>query len=328
MKKACFLLTFLILITIKINAQMSYQNDNKVFNNSKKNFEYKTISYSNISNDSKIFTNDNDNSARRRKSRRSSSSGDGGLYINVGLGYNLGMGTQNMEEFVDKETDLYGITSTTQVPFSLGKGLDLKLAAGYMVNGNVGIELDLYYLLGGKTTATEKEPFNTTKTKVTETSLKASMININPTVVISSGLDGINPYAKFGLNLGIGSFNKEIVVTADTNNSSTKIQFSGSAAFGVNAALGAVFTISDNISFFAEFNVLNMSYAPEKSEIIEYTLQGKDKLADIPEALRITNYADGIVDVATPEPNASPIKLKQYYTFSSFGLNVGVKFNF
>ncbi|MGB0404315.1 MAG: hypothetical protein ACPGEG_09480, partial [Salibacteraceae bacterium] len=105
-----------------------------------------------------------------------------GSYLNVNAGYNFKMGSSNI-------MGLYNYTETNsgsteeQVHSSLGKGLNLGVAFGYMFTENIGAEIGGSYLLGGKTKATDKYSDGST----TEYEVSANMIRINPSVVISAG---------------------------------------------------------------------------------------------------------------------------------------------
>lgn len=313
------------------NAQMSFsKNDFQ-----KSVFEIKTanLHFTNkntSANKIQIVNGENEMMKSRRRKSRSSGSSDGGAYAMLSVGYGLGSGSQNITGFTDKNEDTTSISTEDQVNVSLGKGLCIKLGAGYMINGNLGFELGLSYLLGGKSTATNTSPFSSNKTKTIESSFYSSMFMINPSVLIASGMEDINPYAKFGMIIGVGSFNYEKNTTADTFVVVQKTKYSGGVALGFNAALGCTFTVSDNISIFAEFNLLNMSYSPDQSEIIESTSQGKSLLPDYSIKDKLTNYYETLATTSlSPIPDTEPNqKLKQSYTFGSIGLNIGVKINF
>jgi hypothetical protein len=328
MKKIFFLLCIGLFMANTVFSQMSI-NGNAVKKSAFVLNPNKTELLNLADNKILISTEEKEMMAKRRRSRSSSSS-DGGAFVNLSFGYGLGLGSQNITGFSDKNDDTTSISTEDQVDVSLGKGLCIKLGLGYMINGNIGFELGASYLLGGKSTATTTSPFGFNKTKTIESSYYSSMFMINPSVLIASGSEGINPYAKFGLVLGFGSFYFEKNSTADTFITIQKTQYSGGIALGFNASLGCSFTVSDNISIFAEFNMLNMSYSPDKSEIITSTSQGKDLLPDYTVRDKQTDYYETLVSTSmSPLPDTVPNqKLKQSFSFGNIGLNLGVKFNF
>ncbi|NVN95686.1 MAG: hypothetical protein HXX18_10435 [Bacteroidetes bacterium] len=364
MKKIYFLLFLGMFMINNTFSQMSFKGNStqkSAFDLTEKKLNM--LNNKNLDTKVLITAEENDMMAKRRRSSRSrGSSSEGGLYASFGLGYGLGLGSQNIDGFTDQtstktSTTLPASTTEDQINFSLGKGLCINGAFGYMINGNLGFELGFSYLIGGKNTATNTENENTTETIVTYTTntikknetvttYNASMFRLSPSVIISSGMEGINPYAKFGMTIGFGSFYKEasengskrvinknsgILLYDSTTISSSlrKDQYSGGVAIGFNATLGCAFTVSDNISIFAEFNMINMSYSPTMSEVTEYNENGVNQIpSSITAAQKQTYYYDTLTSSTTFDPNASPIALKQSFSFGSIGLNIGMKISF
>lgn len=251
-----------------------------------------------------------------------------GAYVNINAGYSAKMSSQNLIYF-----DFYNYTSTSnsstseQVYVSLGKGLNFGGAFGYMFNENIGAELGLSYLLGGKSTA---KVDGNEGGGTSDATLSSNMLRINPSLVISSGLDGVNPYAKFGFVIGTGSVNYEYEINYDVNIYKEKKKMHGGLAMGLNAAIGAIFTLSENMSLFGEINMINMSYAPTKGEVTEATYNGADKLPDMTTSEKEIEFVDSYThSYHNPPPNSEPRKeLKQKLPFGSFGLNFGLRIGF
>ncbi len=247
-----------------------------------------------------------------------------GAYVNINAGYGLKMSSQNIPGFYNStegsNTDTY-----EQVNVSLGKGLNAGGTFGYMFNKNIGAELGISYLLGGKSKA--KEVYFGGKTDYT---VSAKMLRINPSIVIASGLDRINPYAKFGLVIGSGS-----VMYEENDNDAGDIEIremklNGGLAFGLNAGVGALFTLSDKMSFFGEINMVNMSYAPTKGKLTKATDNGVDKLPGMTTRQKETEFVDSYTESSTNPPvDSQPRKeLKQKLPFGSFGINFGLRIGF
>lgn len=249
-----------------------------------------------------------------------------GAYVNINAGYSANMSSQNLYYF-----NFYNSTSTSnsstseQVYVSFGKGLNFGGAFGYMFNENIGAELGLSYLLGGKSTA--KDDY---KDGTTDYTLSSNMLRINPSLVISSGLDGVNPYAKFGLVIGTGSVNYEYEDNDDGDVYRLKMKMDGGLSMGLNAAIGANFTLSDNMSLFGEINMINMSYAPTKGEVTEVTYNGADMLPDMTTSVKEIEFVDSYTySYGNPPPDSEPNKeLKQKLPFGNFGLNFGLRIGF
>jgi hypothetical protein len=247
-----------------------------------------------------------------------------GAYVNINAGYGVAMGSQNIAGF-NNSTSGNNSFSVEQVNISLGKGLNVGGAFGYMFNKNIGAELGLSYLIGGKSKVKDEYIGGTT-----DFSISARMFRINPTVVIASGLDKINPYAKFGFILGSGSARVEYKDNDDGDIEIFKMKMNGGFAFGVNSSIGALFNLSDKMSFFGEINMVNMSYAPTKGIVTEASYNGADLLPDMTTNEKETEYVKTYTQNSNNPPSDSePDKqLKEKLPFGSLGINFGLKISF
>jgi hypothetical protein len=235
------------------------------------------------------------------------------------------MSSQN-PGFLDFYNYTGGQSSSTveQVNVSLGKGLNFGGTIGFMFNENIGAELGISYLLGGKSEAKDSYPGGTT-----DYTISSKMLRINPSIVIAAGLDNINPYAKFGLLIGSGSIFYEENDNDDGDVYVMKMKLNGGMAMGLTSAIGATFSLSEKMSFFGEFNMVNLSYAPSKGEITKATYNGVDELPDMTTREKETEFVDSYtLSGENPFPNSQPRKeLKQKMPFGSFGVNIGIKFS-
>jgi len=328
MKKITFLLIAGLFLTISSYAQMKF-SENLI---NKSAFDLtKSVNIINSFAKKSIIVDENHEIAKTIRSKKTTGFySDEGFYINAGLGYGLGLASQNIASFYDSKMDTSGFITDNQVNVSLGKGLNFKLAFGYMINSNIGFELGLSYLMGANNTATQVKPVSPDINETYESVYYSSMFMVNPSIVVASGMEIINPYAKFGINMGFGSFSNEQSLNNDTINLFQKTQFDGGVAIGFNAAVGCNFVLNNYISLFAEFNMLNMSYAPDKSEIIEYTAQGTDMLPIMTINEKQTNYVETITNTGATvtDPDIPNKALKQSWAFGNFGLNIGIKIKF
>jgi len=245
-----------------------------------------------------------------------------GAYVNINTGYGFGMSSQNLYYF-----DFYNYTSGDnsstyeQVNVSLGKGLNLGGDFGYMFNENIGAELGISYLLGSKSKA--KEIYSDGSTDYT---LSSKMLRINPSLVIASGIERFNPYAKFGLIMGSGSVMYEYFDNDEGDIEVIKMKLSGGIALGLSSGIGAIYNLSDKMSFYGELNMVNLSYAPTKGIVTEATSNGADELPDMTTNEREIEFVDSYTNNSH---DSQPRKeLKQKLPFGSFGVNIGLRINF
>lgn len=248
-----------------------------------------------------------------------------GIYVKVNTSYGFGMSSQNLEAFgFYNLTEGINTDTYEQVNVSLGRGLVLGATLGNMFNENIGVELGLSYLLGGKSKAKHTWPGGTA-----DIALSSRMIRINPSLVVASGFGNLNPYAKFGLVIGSGSIMYEINENDAGDIWVEKMKFQGGLALGVSAGVGAVFNLNDNMSFFGELNMVNLSYAPTKGEVTEATSNGVNELPEMTIRERKIEFVDRhTINVTAPPVATQPRQeLKQKFPFGSFGLNVGLRIN-
>lgn len=249
-----------------------------------------------------------------------------GSYAKINAGYGLQMSSQNIDYFSFTNFSIDTASSTQeQVKTSLGKGLVFEGAVGYLFNKNIGVELDVSYLLGTKT-QTNQTLYGSRRNN----SLSANMLRINPSFVVSCGFEKINPYAKLGLIIGFGKiFYEDDYTSASGSVVSEIMELSGGIALGLNAGAGIMYHLNEKLSLFGEINMVNLSYSPSRGELTKSTINGTDRLPDLTIAEKEVDFVDSYTtDTNTPYTHTEPREeLKESFPFGSAGLNVGIKIN-
>ncbi len=257
-----------------------------------------------------------------------------GLYVKGNAGFGMGIGDYGL--LADGNSTVTNGTSTSTttgtdkaIKLSFGKGLNFGGGLGYMFTEHVGFEVGVNYLIGGETKSHDVTDFGS-GSRTVDIALSAKMLRINPCFVISAGGDGASPYARVGVVLGSGKFIAKETSIGASGESYQETEFSGGLGLGFNAAIGLDYGVSDKLSLFGELNFIGMSYAPTKSEIVKYTADGVDELSLLTTNEKKVEYVNSYsYDTSQPESDDAPSKdLKHSFPFSSFGLNVGVKFKF
>jgi opacity protein-like surface antigen len=264
-----------------------------------------------------------------------------GFYVDVNLGYGFSAGPQNFEPSVSTSTNSAGEVTRTDkvVKGSLGKGMRFGANAGYSFNGNIGAELGVNYLLGNtisseQTTSSALSGYEFKNTGTQK--LSARMLQLNPSIVLTTGNEGFTPYAKLGVVIGVAAKIKDLLEVKGTDlegstvspvNISGEREFTGGIALGWSAAFGAKYALNETMSLFGEFNLINLTYAPTKGEVIGYTENGVDGIDG--QNVSIFNFEyENEVTTNTSIPNSGNIELKKHYSFSSIGIQVGLKISF
>jgi hypothetical protein len=245
-------------------------------------------------------------------------------YLNINAGYGFKMSSGNVVDFYNSAGSINSYTAK-QINLSLGKGINFGGAFGYMFNKNIGTELGFNYMLGDKSNASPNSYFSNFD-KI-DYNLYARMLRINPSIVIASGLNVINPYAKIGLIIGSGSVFKEEILNQGSNITINKIKMNGSLAIGGNAGLGVLCKLSKKMSCFGEINMVNLSYAPTKGKIEVATYNGIDVLSTKTTSEKEIEYVDSYTYFDSNPPALSePSKgLKSKMPFGSVGITLGMR---
>jgi hypothetical protein len=255
-----------------------------------------------------------------------------GIYVGLNAGYGFAANTY---------TNVLGLQNSTQistnvyenenVKTSLGKGMHFGAAVGYMFNKNFGTELNVNYLLGGKTTST-----NTTLSgNVTENTAQANVIQFKPSIIVTTGMPSINPYARFGFVVS----KAKIESNSDSSSPNGDYfrldrEYTGGFQFGVQGAFGVNFAINPKMVAFSELEMVGATYAPNKSEITKYETSSGGVVTDLLPTLTTNQkeieYSDSyIVDFGNPaDPNLPSKQTKFKLPLSSFGINIGIKYHF
>ncbi len=247
-------------------------------------------------------------------------------YVSVNAGYNVGVSKHNLDYF-----DFYNYVSSfnsyseEQVYVSLGKGFNFGTSFGYKFSKHLGAELGVSGLLGGTTEARSsslgsREAY----------AMHAQMLRLNPSIVISTGAEVVDVYAKFGVVFGFASVYFDIESNSGATVEKQTIEMNGGMGFGFSSGLGALYKLKQNFSVFSELNLMNLSYAPTKGEVTSYTVNGFNTMATLTTDEKKFEFVDSYsVNQLFPPPNTQPTKLlRQSLPFSSLGLNVGVLWAF
>jgi opacity protein-like surface antigen len=260
------------------------------------------------------------------------------FYVNVNGGYSLGVANQTMipnyealyDEDIEKFESVYG---------SLGKGANFGLNLGYMFNNNIGIDIGFSFLMSDQIKSEYKEKYTNWQNNdifcSEKISLRNQMIRINPSLIIAAGFEKVEPYAKFGVIIGLGHINLKYTEEYFINSSLDdqmieELKLDGGIAFGISSAAGLMFHLSDIITIFSEFNLVSMSYAPEKGKITKYSKNGIDLLPDLNVEDKEIDFVDSYTyDYDNPPSSNEPRKMfKIKFPYSGIGLNVGIRFSF
>ncbi len=232
-----------------------------------------------------------------------------GFYVGVNGGYGFGSGTQQIGY---NYTELATGYRYEGVYGSLGEGFKFGASAGYMFDDNFGAELGLSYWLGNSIEYAYKTTTTTQTLKLSSWGIVAV-----PSVVLSASMKHVNPYARFGVVLGLLNPKAEVSTVQSSSTAVVVQEDQGGIALGFAGALGVVVTTGSAVDIFAEAVLHSVSYSPSKFEYTKYTVNGVDRLSTI--ANKTIEYKDSFSN--TDQQVTGAIRRP----YSSIGLALGVR---
>ncbi|HTX87575.1 MAG TPA: outer membrane beta-barrel protein [Bacteroidales bacterium] len=254
-----------------------------------------------------------------------------GFYARVGLGGALGTNSSYDQLFseVDHGNNSYSITS---LPMNLGSGAFFNIAAGYQFKHYCGVELILNEAFGVSLKGTTTSDLVGGWT--TETRVYGSMFSIIPTFVLNPNLWKVNPYAHFGIMIGVvpvmfRDYEATRATSTDYDEDETEFYYSG-VAVGIQAGAGVEWNLSHLIALNLEVNYSGISYSPKKSKLTESTVDGEDQLGSMTVYQKEKKYVK-VLDESfgtTPPQDQPREELRTNFSFSNVGLLFGIKFKF
>jgi len=219
------------------------------------------------------------------------------------LGYGFPSGTQTQYDDPSHPTKV--------TPYSYGGGFNIAIAGNYMFSDHIGAGLDLNMLLGTPVTQTQAVQDVTYTTNTA-----GSLFAITPNLILSAHKEGINPYGRFGIVLGVASITSTTTASGPGAPDGKDVYvFSGNLAVGWYAAFGVQFPLADNLKLNVELFDRDLTYAPA-TETNTQTYTGMQKF-DTQTLVTSTNSSSA--------PNT---QLTSYEPFGSVGLKVGIEMSF
>ncbi len=261
-----------------------------------------------------------------------------GVYMGIGGGYGFAAGKQS---FFDDYKTTVTTTSTSQTvtshPFSLGKGINTGLYAGYMFNKNIGAELGIGYLIGSKNVFTD-ENINTStfpSSSKTEMTWKGRMIRLVPTIRMTAGEKKLQPFMKAGLIMGVGGRVYDDTHTESTSSGTSTVtdeswEYYGGMSLGFHGAIGVNFMVNDKIGIFGEVAGNYQNFAMKKGSMTKYTVDGVDQMASMDTYDKEIEFVDSYTYNSSSPPNVNQPdqSTKFFMPFSSIGVNLGLHISF
>lgn len=249
----------------------------------------------------------------------------------VGIGIGGGVSTASSFDMLYKYKGNGSSSTISVVPVGLGNGFNGSISFGYWFNKYLAVELAVSEFMGLPTKGDSVVHLIGAGTATVK--VRGGMLSVIPAIVISAGLEKINPYARFGLQVGVLP---NMITKYNESNGSTNPPLSkelynsyyGGVALGYTAAGGVNFNFTKLLTFWVELQFAHSTWSPSYSQIIKYTVNGEDKLSSLTTYQKEANFVweknlNGIIDESQPRQ-----ELRKTYPFSTASINLGIKFRF
>ncbi len=245
------------------------------------------------------------------------------FYARVGVGG--GISTSASLDLIYKyETD--GTSSYLSiVPVGIGNGVNGNLSFGYLFNKYLGVDLTVNGFMGFPTGSDSVSSL--LGSSRSEVKIAGDLISFIPGIVYA-GLEGNlmlvgGCRASHRFNYKMENPTVNPAQSAELTNS-----FYGGVALGYSATGGCDFSLNKLINLFVELSFSHATWSPNYSEVIEYTVNGEDRLSTLTTYQKKTEYVDKIKFDVNPSLDSPREALRETYPFSTFAVNFGVKFKF
>jgi hypothetical protein len=224
-----------------------------------------------------------------------------GGFAELGFGFGFGAGTQQITSTLSgaTQTGVYG---------SYGEGFRFGATGGYMFSKYFGADFGFMYIIG--------KSFDGDGQNNAKLNFSGSGFLFVPGVIVSTGMEKIEPYSRLGIALG---FLKQTITSTAPNN-----EFNGTASGGISlgilAGVGAAYHVTRMFSIYGELTVLSLTQNPSTFEVTKQLVNGQTG----PNQGKKFDYKDTF-DVNNQAPNTL---LSVRNPFSSVGISIGGRVNF
>lgn len=255
------------------------------------------------------------------------------------------------------------IPSTKTIHGSYGKGVNVTLAFGYMINQYFGVELGVSYLKSATFTSDQTRELTLQlapgpppqygalgRYMQAHISTNAFGVSLMPAVVLKGAKPGwkVYPYGRLGISMPIfGGLTHTIAIDVDTTfldkvsqdpyylgkRVDVTLKTEGTVSIGVNGAIGIAYQPLPYLAITAEINGQYLTTRAKSSKITQWDTDGKSRLQErgvyrtefkfVDELDNNSNNADYNKNYDKTKPKDD---IRPSGPFSNIGFNIGVSF--
>ena len=268
-------------------------------------------------------------------------------YSRVGLGYAVPHAGQITDPYGDPysgtATYINNGTALSDYKYkkaSMGSGVQLSIAEGYMFNKNLGLELSMNFgIAPQKYTYSASGPvpnyYSLLSTNITQHAKLPIMLI--PSVVFQTGGSQLNIYTRVGIVLPINT--KTTLHETDLYDSTggifhlqnekdeLTIDAKSSFSLGFAGALGLQYKMNKHFRFFAELSVISINVYIKEDELTQLLVNGSPTYNGYPTLQQVSptnrNYS---LSWSNPASSTNHTQAADVIPFSNAGINIGIVF--
>ena len=259
------------------------------------------------------------------------------FYLKAGLGYGFAQTGQTMDGtgavYSGSITNNNNGTETYSMKnASLGTGLKGVIGLGYMFNKYVGVELNAAIGIANKKYTFTDNNYITTDSVtgvLSYTNQATTTVFLMPSLIVQNGGDKWNIYARFGVVLPVYAQSTQHQIFAnypgagavETDDYEWRQKYNFSLGF--TGAAGVSYKLNDNLSLFAEVNMISLSLYLKESDLKNIDVDGQSyPLSQLPASFpQKVTYSKKV----TVDPNDQSQEPTFAVPYSNVGFTVGVK---
>jgi hypothetical protein len=264
------------------------------------------------------------------------------LYFKGQIGYDFGFLKSQMDLNSYNIVDYYDSTTSSgsyqSCKNSYATGISFNAGLGIMLNKYLGVELTGYYTgcreqkFGTEISVQDVDGYHfNTNGDLTE---KGSSYGLKPSLTFTLPGKELRPYTRIGTVLSFIKMNETMKMNGYTNNPNYipydgidyTLQYKMRLSVGVNAALGMEYMIMDRMWLFAEVEGNIVNYIPVSATFTNYVVSRQDVTDKLTVHEREINFVKSYSDADNKSANEPTKMLPVHYSFSSIGINFGLKY--
>ncbi|MCW3102898.1 MAG: hypothetical protein JWO09_1338 [Bacteroidetes bacterium] len=246
------------------------------------------------------------------------------MYAGFAAGYGLSMASQSLASNVNNG-NIH--TSASVVRGSLGKGFHLNGSVGYLLRPKTGLEINVSYLDSWN----YRSEYRRENAFVEKTTLSATMLRLTPAFRLNLAEGKIRPYITLGVvfrltgNIWIDDMYVDLQTQSETRST---WKYSKGFSLGLSSSAGAIYLLNPKLAIFAGLDMISQSWGPKRGILTRYEIDGVDMIPNMSPSQKEIDFLDNYT-ATNYNPSAGwshRQQLRQYYPFSSIGINAGIHF--